>query len=288
MRAASRAVEDLRVVGAEIAIVAGLRQRFAEIGEQGLAAAMAGLGEAQERVQPLVVGLLARHRCRALVDLGAAQADVLGAVEREGLGRRAVAPGAADLLVIGLDRLRQVGMRDIADVGLVHAHAEGDGGADDQSVLALEPGFRQSALVALQTGVVGDRGVTGLPQGAGQRLGLGPARAIDDAGAAAAGMREVEDLPTGRILGAELKVEIRPVEAVQEGLGVAPAEEPPHDLGAGLGIGGGGQRHGLDAEARAQLADPEIIRAEVVAPLADAMGLVDGEQGDADAAQQRP
>jgi hypothetical protein len=83
-----------------------------------------------------VIGLLALGRRQPLVDLRAAQADVVGAIERQRVGRRAVAPGAADLLVIALDRLRQVGMGDPADVGLVDAHAEGDGGDDDQPVLA--------------------------------------------------------------------------------------------------------------------------------------------------------
>ena len=35
-------------------------------------------------------------------------------------------PGAAQFLIIGLDRFRQAGMGDEADVGLVDAHAEGD------------------------------------------------------------------------------------------------------------------------------------------------------------------
>ena len=62
----------------------------------------------------------------AVVDLPAAQRDVVDAVERQRVGRQPVAAGAADLLVVALDRLRQVGMDDEAHVRLVDAHAEGD------------------------------------------------------------------------------------------------------------------------------------------------------------------
>ena len=57
--------------------------------------------------------------------------------------------------------------------------------------------------------------------------------------------------------------------------------EPLDDVGAGDGIGGGGERNARHAGK--QLGDAgeiAIFRAEVVAPLADAMRLVDGEQGD--------
>ena len=158
------AVEGLGAVAAEVAVAARFGQGLAEVGEQRLAAAALGLGEAEQRVQALVVGLLALHRRGALVDLGAAQADVVGAVERQGVGGRAVAAGAADLLVVALDRLRQVGVGDVADVGLVDAHAEGDGGADDEPVLALEAGLGEAAVVGLEAGVVGERGVAGLAE----------------------------------------------------------------------------------------------------------------------------
>ena len=43
------------------------------------------------------------------------------------LGRIAVAPGAADLLPVGLQRAGRIGVDDEAHVGLVDPHAEGDG-----------------------------------------------------------------------------------------------------------------------------------------------------------------
>ena len=51
---------------------------------------------------------------------------------------------------------------------------------------------------------------------------------------------------------------------------------------ARLGVGGGRAGHDRDAgEQAAQLPELDVLRAEVVAPLTDAVGLVDGEQGHA-------
>jgi hypothetical protein len=62
----------------------------------------------------------------------------LQAVAEPGVGRQAVAAGAAGLLVVGLDALRQVQVGDEAHVRLVDAHAEGDGGDDDDALAAQE------------------------------------------------------------------------------------------------------------------------------------------------------
>ena len=53
------------------------------------------------------------------------------------------------------------------------------------------------------------------------------------------------------------------------------------DVGAGAAVGGGGQREARNvAEAVEQRPQQAIVGAEIVAPFADAMGLVDREQGD--------
>ena len=73
-----------------------------------------------------------------LVDQPPLLDDVGEAVGHPRVRRQAVAAGAAGLLVVALDALRQVEMRDEAHVGLVDAHAEGDGGDHHDAVLALE------------------------------------------------------------------------------------------------------------------------------------------------------
>src|ERR1035437_7976923 len=59
-------------------------------------------------------------------------------------GRRTVTPGSPGLLVVPLDRLGQVQVRDEADIRLVDAHPERDRGHHDQPVLAQEPGLVRS------------------------------------------------------------------------------------------------------------------------------------------------
>jgi hypothetical protein len=60
-----------------------------------------------------------------------------------------------------------------------------------------------------------------------------------------------------------------------------------HDLVAGRGIGGGGQRDARHLRpAFVEQLQLDVLRAEVVPPLGDAVGLVDGEQGDGYALQQ--
>jgi hypothetical protein len=96
--------------------------------------------------------------------------------------RLAVAAGAPGLLIIGLDRLGQAGMRDEADVGLVDAHAEGDR-RDHHHVLA-----RDEIMLVLRAhrrvepGMIGADHTPLRRQGGGELLGGGAGLSIDDAG----------------------------------------------------------------------------------------------------------
>ena len=123
----------------------------------------------------------------ALGDLAAAQLDVAGAVKRERFGRQAVAAGAADLLIIGFDRGRHVGVKHEAHVGLVDAHAEGDRRADDDAVLLQEDVLVVRAHDVVEAGVIGQRPAPALGELARQLFGAPARGAIDDA--ALAGMR---------------------------------------------------------------------------------------------------
>ena len=175
-----RAVEPLDAFLAEIAVAAGLR-RLAEIGEQGLAPAARRLGQRQERGQALAFDALALVRLLALLDLQAAQLHVAQAVEGQRIGRQPVAAGAADLLVVGLDIGRQVGMADEAHIGLVDAHAEGDGGRHHHAVFLLEGILVGVAHRLVEAGMVRQRAHAGRRESGGQFLDLAARGAIDDA-----------------------------------------------------------------------------------------------------------
>ena len=102
--------------------------------------------------------------------------------------------------------------------------------------------------------------------------------AVDDAGLALAGGGEVEDLAARAVLDREGEVDVGPVEAAQEGRGRGAVEQLLDDLVAGFGIGRGGEGGERHVERAAQLADAQVVGAEIVAPLAHAMRLVDGDQ----------
>ena len=85
----------------------------------------------------------------------AAQADVLGAVEEHGAGGLAVAAGPADLLVVGVDRLADVGVEDEAHVRLVDAHPERDRRDDTSQLSSMKPSCVSSRSAAAEPGVVG-------------------------------------------------------------------------------------------------------------------------------------
>ena len=70
---------------------------------------------------------------------------------------RAVASGAARLLVVGLQRPRHARVDDRAHVRLVHAHPEGVGGADHPHVVGEEAALHRRAPLAVEAGVVGRR-----------------------------------------------------------------------------------------------------------------------------------
>ena len=86
--------------------------------------------------------------CSALSRFSASSSARAGAPSR---------PGAAGLLVVGLERRRHGGVDHGAHVRLVHAHAERVGGADDAHVVGEEAALDVGAALALEPGVVGHR-----------------------------------------------------------------------------------------------------------------------------------
>ena len=176
-------------------------------------------------------------------------------------------------------------MGDPADIGFVDAHPEGHGGADDQAVLGVEAMFDHAAVIDVHSGVVMAGVVTRLAQALGQRFGFGAGAAIDDARLPFAGGGEAEDLLAGLVFDLEGKGKIGAVEAAQEGFGGFVIKQAVTDFRARFRIGGGGEGRDGDVEGAAQRADAEVIGTEIVAPLADAMGLVHGNQRDTGAGQ---
>ncbi len=151
--------------------------------------------------------------------LGAAIGE---AVEEDGAGWLAIAAGAADLLVVGLDGARQGGVNDGANVSFIDTHAEGDGGDDDAEVPGKKGALDAVAGGWVEAGVVGSYRKT-FAEGACEFIrglaGLG----VDDGGAGGLGREELaHEVEALRLGGFEdFDVEIVAAEAGDEDAGVA-------------------------------------------------------------------
>ncbi len=92
------------------------------------------------------------------------------------------------------------------------------------------------------------------------------------------GADEVQKLAAAAAARAHGEAQIGPVEAVDEDLRRR-REQPSQDIGAGRGIGGCGEGDGLGpAERAVKRGQIHVFRTEVMAPLGNAMGLVDRQQ----------
>ena len=75
-------------------------------------------------------------------------------VEENAVARQTVAPRPARLLVVALDALGHVVVDDEANVGLVDAHAERDGGNDDRGLIPDEPLLVQASDRRIESGMI--------------------------------------------------------------------------------------------------------------------------------------
>ena len=202
-------------------------------------------------------------------------ANIVGTKERERFRRCAIAARAPDFLVVTLDRLRQIGVRDPADVRLINAHAKGHGCTNDEAVLLLKAALYNPPVFGVHAAVVVASGVARIVQRLAKRFGFRPRAAIDDTRLPLTGGGEVKDLRAWAVFDFKREVDIRAVKAAQKGRRFNPVEELLHDFGAGLGVGGGGEGGERHVEHTAEFAYTQVVRTEIMTPLAHAMRLVD-------------
>ena len=252
--------------------------------QQRLAPAHRTLGIGDRLEQQQFADLLLGHRL-ALHEL-LEFLDILVAVEGDAVPLAAVAAGTSRLLVVSFERLRDVVVDHIAHVGLVDAHTEGDRGDDHLDALHEEVVLVGRTRRGIHTGVVGPRPDAVGHQQFGELLDLLAAQAVDDAALALVLLDEADDLAIDVVLGTDLVVEVRPVERRLEDRHVGHAQVL---LDVHLHLGRRGGRQG-DQRRLPDLvddrADAAVLRTEVVTPLRDAVGLVDGIERDLDLAQE--
>ena len=250
---------------------------LAEVGEQFGSTAAGALGVARHALE-LGAGDLALLLVGDLVDEVRLFGDIAAAVEQEAVAGQAVASGAAGLLVVALDVFGQVVVDHPADVGLVDAHAEGDRGADDLHLVAQEKLLVFGAFLVAEPGVVGPGGEAAVGERLGHALGGGARGAIDDAALVLALFHELEDLLERFVLGGDAVGEVGAVETRDKSRRVAQAQVL-HDVAAHAFGGRRGERHDGDVgQQDAELGELPVLGAEIVAPLGDAVRLVDGDR----------
>lgn len=201
--------------------------------------------------------------------------------EEDTVGDVTIAPGAPDFLAVALDAFRQVIVDDAADVWLIDTHAKGNR-RDDHSVFILQKRvLRERAHFRREAGVIGARGKAVLLEHRREALGIAARGGIDDGGSAECAeffqQKRVFFLSAARI---HAEAEIGAMEAAVKLAGAGDAEVLADFLRDG-GRGGGGE--GEDArhlELPGDAGDFQVVRAEIVPPLGNAMRFIDRQQAD--------
>ena len=217
-----------------------------------------------------------------LLDEAGERVAVGGAVEEHAGAGQVVTAGASGFLVVALQGLGQVVVHDQPHVRLVDAHAEGDGGRDDPDLVANEAILGRSTNGRFEASVVGQCLYALVGKVGRQVLGVLAGEAVDDG-------RSV------RVLTQQLQQRLeRPSlgpNGVRQILTVEARNEPPciryrqllHDVVPHLRGGRGGEGHDRRV-GKAFAQDPQVavVGAEVVAPLGNAVSLINGDLADPD------
>ena len=179
----------------------------------------------------------------------------------------------------------QVVVDDKPHVGLVNAHAKGDGGTNHPHIVAQKLFLMFRALFGRQAGMIrfGRNAILGEVGGG---LLHGFARlTIDNPAFPPARAEKFEQLIVGLAFGQHPVGEIGAVETGDVTARVAQFQMGDNVLAHPL-RGGGGERHeGHAGKMIAQIGDLPVFRPEIMAPFADAMGLVNGDEPDLPALQ---
>ncbi len=210
-----------------------------------------------------------------VVVLATGQDDPVGMLDR--------APRTPDLLVVGDGRAGPLVVDDEPEVGLVEAHPERDRGHERLQLVGDEGVLERLALLGREVGVVRAGIDAGRAQERGDALRVGDRQAVDDAAArpsTGSARRARPAVPPGSASGM--------ASSTSERAGQRPAQdrravaELLGDVGDDPVVGGGRGRQHRDArvEHPQDPADAPVVRPEVVAPVGDAVRLVDDEQAD--------
>jgi len=180
-------------------------------------------------------------------------------------------------------------MDDVADVRLVDAHPEGDRRHHDVDLVAREGVLVPRPHGVLEPGVVRHGAHAGGTEELGQGFDVLPRQHVDNAALAAPAPRvgqQVLPRPAAVAFLVRRDDEVRPEERPLEAVGLHHAELADDVAGDPPGGGGGERQDRHAAELLLEPAEPSIRGAEIVAPLRDAVRLVDDDERHTHAARK--
>ena len=263
-----------------VAIPAIAGMLFAEPGEDRLAPARRRLADAEQGIELRAFNAFHLVGRSPLIDHAPALNDVAHRIAHPCGSGVAIATSAAGLLVVRLHRARHVEVRHEAHVRLVDAHAERDRRGHHDALLLEEDILVARPRRRIHPGMIRQGAHALRVQPRRRLLHLAAREAVDDAALVLAPGQEIEQLLLPLLPLHDGVGDVRPVEARRENLRIVQAK-PFDDVFARGRVRRRCQRDARHAgkvgRDRRQFA---ILRAEVVAPLADAMRLVDREQAD--------
>ena len=273
----------MHAVVAAAAVLLGVL--LAEIVQQRFAAAHGTLGIGDRLQQQQLADLLLGDRFALHEFLQFL--NILITIKGNATSLAAVAAGTSGLLIVSLQTFRYVVVNHEAHVRLVNAHAEGDGGHNhvhlflQEGVLVVGPrGGIHARMIGQGPDVVGHEQF-------GQLLDLLAAQAINDTRLAGILLDIFDDLTCRIVFGPDFVEQVGPVERRLEHGGIGHAEIllDVHLHLRSRRCRQGDQRRPADVVHDGT--DAPILRAEIVAPLRNAVRLVDGIERHLDLAQER-
>ncbi|MNB99359.1 hypothetical protein D3C75_466380 [compost metagenome] len=235
------------------------------------------LGKSAHRIELMTLNI--QQRPGGLLFQAAAQPGHIGRiVKQHRLGRQAITPGAARLLIVGFDIARNVEMHHKAHVRFVDAHTKGDGRHHNLQIVALELLLHLGTDVVFQPGMVSRRAKTPTLQTGGGVFHFCPAVTVDNARLAALLLHVAQELIQRLKLFHQHVANVRAIEAADLNQRIVEPQQA-RDIKTGGVIGGGGERHKRHGrEALTQLAEGGIFRAEIMSPLGNTVGFVHRHQ----------
>ena len=199
--------------------------------------------------------------------------------QQQGVSPLSVAARAARLLVVAFERVAHGVVDHEPHVGFVDAHAESVRG-DHHADLAREPLLLpQRPFGVPQSAVVGRGRDAFLPQEFGGLLGALAGAHVDDARAGNV-VHQPQQLAVLVVGAADAVRKVGASETAAQDVRLGEFEVAHDVLGHQFRGRGGERQHGDSGELFAQFGDAQVRGAEVVAPLRDAVGFVNGQKRD--------